>query len=82
MAGQKRPQIAIEAMLDRCYAIHLALLNVRAWYGDFFFVLNRLGTGMMVLRRDLSSMEVELDIEGLIDVLLRFDLFFLLGLDL
>lgn len=45
-------------------------------------MLNRLGTGMMVLRRDLSSMEVELDIEGLIDVLLRFDLFFLLGLDL
>lgn len=44
----------------------------------FFFVLNRLGTGMMVLRRDLSSMEVELDIEGLIDVLLRFDLFFYL----
>lgn len=42
----------------------------------FFFVLNRLG--MMVLRRDLSSMEVELDIEGLIDVLLRFDLFFYL----
>lgn len=28
-------------------------------------MLNRLGTGMMVLRRDLSSMEVELDIEGL-----------------